>query len=278
MNSCILTFTDDTASMNIRRALLPYFKKTSFNFHRHPVYKKDTMYLLLTDAHSVYAEHIDKDIEKELGKIEILIFATKHQSKSGIHSLSVHTNGNWGIADFGGSNGFLATCPVRFIHDAYLLLKEKNTIGYDVIIEATHHGPDTNVPSAWIEIGSDESSWIREDAGNIIAAVLMNILPNFSFDLDKNIPVAIGIGGLHHCPEFAKRIERNEAYISHVCPKYACESLTEEVLHLAIERSVPKATIILLDWKGLADKERIVPIIEKVGKERCLAVKKTKHY
>lgn len=274
----ILTFTDDTASMNIRRALLPSFEKTNIEFHTHPVYKKKNIYLFLTDVHCVYAEHIDQEIQKVIGDFDLLIFATKHQSKSGIHSLSVHTNGNWGNADFGGSEKFLAVCPVKFIHDAYLELKEKNNIDYEVILEATHHGPDVEVPSAWIEIGSDESSWIREDAGNIIAKTLLTVLPNFTFDLDENIPVAIGIGGLHHCPEFSKRIERNETYISHVCPKYACTTLTEEVLVQALEKSVPKANLILLDWKGLANKERIIPIIEKVAKERNIEVKKTKDF
>jgi D-aminoacyl-tRNA deacylase len=276
---CVLTFTDDLASMNIRKALLPSFKKINIQFHNHPVYQKDNIYLLLTDVHCVHAEHIDEEIRKELKMpLELLLFATKHQSKSGIHSLSVHTNGNWGNADFGGTNGFLATCPVRFIHDTYLLLKEKNVIGYEVIIEATHHGPDVSVPSAWIEIGSDESSWIREDAGKIIADVLITILPNFSFELDQKIPVAVGIGGLHHCPEFVKRIERNEAYISHICPKYAGGSLTEDILIQAIEKSVPKANMILLDWKGLPDKKRIFPIIEKVVRDTGIEVKRTKDF
>ena len=275
---CILTFTDDTASMNIRRALLPSFEKTDLKFHTYPIYKTNNIFLLLTDQHSVYADHIDQEISKVLGNIDLLIFATKHQSKSGINSLSVHTNGNWGNADFGGSKGFLAVCPVTFIHDAYLQLKEKNTIGYEVIIEATHHGPDIDIPSAWIEIGSDEGSWVREDAGNIIADVLLTVLSNFSFKLEKEISVAVGIGGRHHCPEFAKRLERDEAYISHVCPKYACTFLTENVLVQAIERSVPKANLILLDWKGLADKERILPIIEKVEKEKNIEVKRTKEY
>jgi D-aminoacyl-tRNA deacylase len=282
MNIAIVTFTIDSASMNIRKQLLPSFSTIDLLFDNYSVLVKNetnTLYLLQTDRHCIEYNNLDEKIEKQLGiKLDLLIFATKHQSKSGIHSLSVHTNGNWGSADYGGSAGFLATCPVRFIADAYLLLKEKNNIGYEVIIECTHHGPDTEIPSAWIEIGSDESSWPREDAGKIIADVIMNILPNFSFDLEPDVPVAVGIGGLHHCPEFAKRIERKDAYISHVCPKYACDQLTEEVFRKAIIASVPKATMILFDWKGVVDKERIIPIVEKVATEEGLIIKKTKEF
>ena len=74
-------------------------------------------------------------------------------------------------------------------------------------------------------------------------------MKDFSFELSESKTgsdlVCLGIGGLHHAPEFSKRIERKEALISHVCPKYMLESVSYQVLLHSIERSVPKINCIL---------------------------------
>lgn len=55
--------------------------------------------LYLIEKESIYNENIDKEIEAEQ-----FIFATKHQSSQGVHSLSCHSPGNWSIAEAGGEN------------------------------------------------------------------------------------------------------------------------------------------------------------------------------
>ena len=273
--------------MNQRNALLKFFEKTSDEFDGYPVLRYDgagvnLIHLLQTDEESVTYENIDQYIEEKVGiKPDLLIFCTKHQSKSGIHSLSCHTQGNWTTADYGGKPKHVAPCPVRFLNDAYLLMQKLNKdkkLGYEVILEATHHGPYVETPSAWIEIGSDKESWKREDAGIILAEVLVDILPDFTFEFQEEKPVALGIGGLHHCPEFTKRIERFEAYISHVCPKYI-EGLTEEALENAINNSIPEIDMIIYDWKSMMkDKEQVIPIVERLAEKYGLEIKKSKDF
>lgn len=286
MNIFIATFTKDEASMTERASLLNLeFEEVEMEFDNYPVQKyseeeTNSIYLINTDKDCVTYENLDKAIEEQAGiKPDLLIFATKHQSKSGIHSLSCHTQGNWAKAEYGGKDREVAICPATLLCETYLKLKEINSereLGYEVILECTHHGPSVNTPSMFIEIGSDLESWQRRDAGEAIADTLLEVLPDYSLEKTKDIPIAIGIGGLHHAPGFSKLYDANKAYVGHVCPKYMLEQLTEETLKQAIARHVPECELILLDWKGMTDKERLMPIIEKVSNELDIPVKKTK--
>jgi D-aminoacyl-tRNA deacylase len=94
MNIAIICSTKDAAALNIKDSLLNLgFAQNNQKFEDHIVYEYKTAKLYTTDADSIYCENIDKRIHADL-----FIFATRHASKSGIHSLSVHTQGNWGTA------------------------------------------------------------------------------------------------------------------------------------------------------------------------------------
>jgi len=287
----VITFMSDEASVNERNFLIKNFEKfEEIVFDDYGVFKlsklfpsKNEIYLLTTDRKAVFYENIDVSILEQTNiKPDLIIFATKHQSKSGIHSLSIHTQGNWNSADYGGKKREVGICPVAFLNKGYLKLKEVNereNLGYEVILECTHHGPYLETPSAFIEIGSDLESWTRKDAGKAISETLLEILPNFKFELENpSLPIALGIGGLHHCPQFTKRIERNEAYISHVMPKYI-DSISLDSLEKAILNSIPKINLILFDWKGLGkNKAEIVTITNKLAEKFDLEIKRTSHF
>jgi D-aminoacyl-tRNA deacylase len=285
MNIVILTSTIDEASMNERNFLFPFFSKTNLVFDSYNVLKfedKNVLYLVNTDKHSVEYENVDEEIEKQIGvKMDLIVFATKHQSASGIHSLSCHTPGNWNNADYGGKEGKVCINPVKLNEEFYLKLKEvneKENLGYEVIMECTHHGPYLETPCVFIEIGSDLESWKREDAGKAIAETIMEVLPSFNFEIKDNLPVAFCVGGLHHCPEFTKRIERKEAHIAHVMPKYI-EDVSLETLEMAVLNSIPKCNLILYDWKGMSkNKQIIVEKIENLAVKYNLDIKKTKEF
>lgn len=280
MNIFIVTFTNDLASMTIKDSLESFFEKTNKEFDSYPVTKllmQNNLFLLTTDKESIYYEDLDKSIEEQLNiKPHLIIFATKHQSASGIHSLSCHAPGNWAKAKYGGKDEEVCISSPKLLKEFYIVLKklnEKEQTNYDVIVECTHHGPLIATPCAFFEIGSNEESWKNKTAGSVISNTLLNVLPNFNFETNEEI--AIGIGGLHHSPEFSKRLERNECLISHVCPKYMLNQVSNEAIKQAIERSIPKANLILLDWKGLGkDKDRIINICESLN----LPIKKTKDF
>lgn len=269
--------------MTQRNALLTHFEKTETVFDKHTLFTNtsgnNTLYLAQTDQQSVHYEQIDSHFETQTKiKPDLLVFLTKHASASGVNSLSCHTQGNWAKAEYGGSNETVAPCPVRLFNEVYLKIKELNTLEYDSIIEVTHHGPDVSTPSLWIEIGSDETAWVNKEAGSILAEVVMQTIPNCTLEITDDKPVILGIGGMHHGPNFSKRIERNEAWVSHICPKYMLGEVTKKSLLSAITNSVPRPNTICYDWKSMAARKYCVPIIEEVAEEEGLKIIKVKEF
>ena len=272
MDIAIITCTPDPAGMNIKQHLLKKgFTETDESFDNNKVYKKEfkdaKVKLFTAEKASIYNENIDKDITKNNFTPELIIFATTHKSASGIHSLSVHSPGNWSKAELGGSDNQLCIAPARILKFALLDLEQQakeRDLDYDIIQECTHHGPYTEIPTMFIEIGSDESSWSNQDAGDAISDTILHILNNIG-----NIPeypTAFGIGGPHHTPAFTKVMHRTDYAVGHVCPKYMLESLTKTLIEQAIEKTIPRPGLIILDWKGLGtEKERIKIILDNLN-------------
>ena len=103
MNIAIIIDKKDPAGINIRNKLISQevFMPINLYFEEEKVYKYDNAYLLMAnkilDKNSICHEIKEVlDIDPQL-----LIFATKHASKSGIPSLTAHTPGNWDIAEMG---------------------------------------------------------------------------------------------------------------------------------------------------------------------------------
>ena len=130
MNIAILTFTKDKASMTQRAALLPFFSKTHLLFDSYEVFTRSSenqLYLFQTDQESVYYEHIDKALHAQTQlKFDLLIFCTKHDSKSTIPSLCCHTQGNFGQAEYGSKDYTVAPC-VAHIQSSFFEYMKKIT-------------------------------------------------------------------------------------------------------------------------------------------------------
>jgi len=266
MKIAIVVSEKDIAGMNIKEQLIKNypFKITNLKYDGFPVYEyhfenKIKSRLYTTKKEAVYCEGIDKEIDAEL-----FIFATKHRSESRIPSLSVHSPGNWGKAELGGKDRMLCVCPANYLKEAMSKLNQLNVIKFDVVQECTHHGPYLEKPVMFIEIGSSENEWRNKEAAEIIAKVIFYLVTT-------EIPIyetAVGIGGLHTTPNFKKIILNTNIAIGHVCPKYNLQYLDEEMLLQAIEKSISKASIIILDWKGLGtEKARIKKMLEDLNVE-----------
>ncbi len=236
----IITSKQDLAGVNIAEEL----KKEPLEKYNAELYE--------VEEKSVNAENIDKKIEADL-----FIFATKHESKSGIPSLSVHSPGNWGIAELGGKDNELCICPASYLKEALIFLEKNNTINYDIVQECTHHGPFLEKPCFFIEIGSTEKEWKNKEAGKIITKTIIYLLKN----KPKQYESAVGLGGLHTTPNFKKIILNSDIAIGHVCPKYNLENLNENNLKQAIEKTIPKSELIILDWKGLKEHKEKVKLL-----------------
>ncbi len=265
----IITTTDDTASVNIKKCLLELYKwnKTDKEFGGNEIYQlenksninKQTK-LYTTDITSIFCENIDDKIDADL-----FIFATKHQSKSGIPSLSCHSPGNWTKAEAGGEDRKLCNAPSSYLRAAFLKLKELNNLNFDVVQECTHHGPFLQKPVMFIEIGSTKEQWIRKDCGNIIAKTIHHLTTSKI----KECKAVLAIGGLHTMPNFTKYYEKTtDIAFAHCCPKYNLENLDKEMILQAMEKTVEDCKTIYLDWKGLKIyKEQIKLLLEELKLE-----------
>ncbi|MBU1201857.1 MAG: D-aminoacyl-tRNA deacylase [Nanoarchaeota archaeon] len=256
MNIAIVCSKSDEASKNIHSFLVGMIK---------PRMGEHEVSLHLMDEESVFLEGIDK----KLG-CDFVIFATKHQSKSGVHSLSVHIQGNWGEAGMGGKNRELGIAPAGWLKEGLKLLEKKAaSMHYEAIQECTHHGPYLEVPSMFVEIGSSIEEWNNKEAGRVIAETIIELLemkiPNYK--------TAVGIGGIHHTPNFKKIMLESNIAVGHVCPKYNLQNLDKKMIQQALEKTVPKANLVIVDWKGVGEyKEKIKEMLEEIG----VKFKKTK--
>jgi D-aminoacyl-tRNA deacylase len=137
--------------------------------------------------------------------------------------------------------------------------KEKKNLGYEVCLEASHHGPFLQKPSVFIELGSSEKQWQDKAAARAIANVIIN-----STSLEGNFKSAIALGGTHYCQEFSKLVLRTDWAIGHICPEYALPSLDDQMLQMAIDCTIPRPEAIILDWKGLGkEKARVMELLGK---------------
>ncbi len=256
LDFAIIASTRDAAGMNIAGQLQKMQKfPASIGGSKADVF--------LVDDELIHCENIDQKIGAGT-----FIFASQHVSEAKVHSLTVHSIGNWGAASKGGREKSLVSCPSDLMKAFLKLLAEKASaarLDYEVVQEATHHGPYLEKPAVFIEIGSDEGRWKDVDAGKIVAETIVEAIGGFGSD-DKKVRVAVGLGGLHYASAFRKAMLSDDVSVGYICPKHSLELLDGEMLKQAMRKSVPNADSAILDWKGLGkEKGRIVQLLSSLG-------------
>jgi D-aminoacyl-tRNA deacylase len=254
MKIAVIVSKLDTAGMNIRNELLRNFE-----------------FITGADAAafesiSLFAINNDTVIYDEADSLDadFLVFATRHQSKTGEKTLSVHFPGNFGEANLGGRKSELCVAPAGLLKNMFKRLVEYGRdSGYDVTMEATHHGPFLKKPAMFIEIGSAEEQWKDPDAAKIIAKTIINGIKDYR----EMSSAAIGFGGIHYCSNFNKVLLRTNIALSHVCPKYSLMQLDAEMIRQMVERTYEKVELAILDWKGMSgeDKSHLIPLLDEAG-------------
>lgn len=195
------------------------------------------------------------------------IFLSKHMSESRIPTLTCHCTGNYADNSYGGNPRELAI-SYPYLQKQYLMqiTKAKPLIpGYDIVIEATHHGPTSlKKPVLFVEIGSTESQWTDRNAASFVCNCLLNIIGNdFGKCCEK---VGIGLGGTHYPIKFNKLLLESEFGLAAVATKYDLESIDENMLKQMIVKSIEEVNYIIVDWKGLGkEKKRIMKLVEDTG-------------
>ncbi|MFW6013598.1 MAG: D-aminoacyl-tRNA deacylase [Nanoarchaeota archaeon] len=263
MKFTIIISEKDPAGLNIFESLTETYPNIE---NKTRIKLRDNTVLIKIKDETLYADHIDTNVESD-----IIIFATRHQSKQGKPCFCVHTPGNWADSLYGGKPRDLCISPASLQASAFKALKKHNTLeGFGTYLEATHHGPILhNKPSIFIEIGSSKREWNNKKAGEIIAKTLSEIITK---PFSEKRPV-IGIGGPHYCDNISKINAMDEYAVGHVCPKYMLPRLDTEMINMAISRTYEKEPLVVLDWKGLGQHKKHV---QNVLKEAEIEYKKIK--
>uniref|UniRef100_J3KVD6 D-aminoacyl-tRNA deacylase n=1 Tax=Oryza brachyantha TaxID=4533 RepID=J3KVD6_ORYBR len=96
----------------------------------------------------------------------------------------------------------------------------------EITLEGTHHGPVTNTPTLFVEIGSTEEYWGRQDAADTVAMLLWKGLGlgeeesvgNWHGNGEK---VLLGIGGGHYAPRHMDIVTKDGVWVGHLLSGYS---------------------------------------------------------
>ncbi len=199
----------------------------------------------------------------------MFIFLSKHRSHSCIPTLTCHFTGNFSADNSYGGNPRQIAISYPSLLKGYLkaiTAAKQKVPEYEVIIEATHHGPTSlNKPVLFIELGSSEKQWNDDNAGAVICDTLLGML-DIGFEYcDK---VGIALGGTHYPIKFNRLLLESRFGLGAVASKHNLEAIDEEILNQMIEKSAEKVTHAVLDMKGLGrQKDRILNILKKTSLE-----------
>ncbi|XVF08891.1 hypothetical protein REPUB_Repub07fG0043300 [Reevesia pubescens] len=99
---------------------------------------------------------------------------------------------------------------------------------FEVTLEATHHGPEINSPTMFVEIGSTEEYWKRQDAAQAIALLVWEGLGlggkiavgDWSRNNERN-KILLGIGGGHYVPRHMDIVQKDGVWVGHLLSGYS---------------------------------------------------------
>ena len=258
----------DVAAVNIAEQILIHyrFEKTTESFQENPVYtakiKGREVKLITLTEESVYAQYLT-----DFFKPALIVFISRHSSKSGTPTLSVHTPGNIGEAKLGGLPRKVSFSPANAMRDALramMRLKDEMNLNYEVSYECTHHGPSLDVPAMFTELGSSLRQWKDSKAAEAVAHATIEAVSKFG---QSQTAAVLGIGGPHYNEKFSRMALRDEIAFGHMIPKYAVSSVDVDILEQCVERTLEEVELVVLDWKGIKGnhKPKLIAMVNEIG-------------
>jgi D-aminoacyl-tRNA deacylase len=222
----------------------------------------DNVKLHVDDGSLLGLEHLDETYPEA----NSFIFLSKHQSDSGIPTLTCHCTGNFAENPYGGNPKEIAI-SFPSLQKGYLkaiTAARQRAPEYDIVIEATHHGPTSlKKPVLFVELGSSETQWSDRNAASFMCDSLLGMLDN---GIERCKYVGIALGGTHYPTKFNKLLLESEFGLAAVASKHNLKAINEGMLEQMIEKSVERVTHIVFDSKGLgSDKDRLLKMAERTG-------------
>ncbi len=173
----------------------------------------------------ITSESIDEAAKAFGIEVDEVVFMSRHKAASAIPTLTVHPIGNYKAAEFGGRPETLVrSSPASMSQALRLISRYNDTDIFKVSFEVTHHGPYLEVPTYFIEIGSDMTHWPDKHAAEILGRVLEDVHP------EKDNLKAIGVGGGHYAPRFTEMVLGYRIDIGHMVPGYQLEGMDDETV------------------------------------------------
>ena len=226
------------------------FKETENKYHGFPILKFKNFEVIKIKDEPIYANYILNDFKPSL-----VIFLSRHESRDKKPRLTVHFDGNPKKALLGGEDEKLSISAPLFAKQAILNFYEVSDI--EVVLEATHHGPNLDVKSFWMEIGSDKEMWEKEKYIDILCETLIKLK-----EKQKEEEIFIGFGGGHYAYKFTEKVIKEEFAPGHIISKFNLDC-SEKVIKQAFERNDPLPDLVYLDRESKDLKEKIEKILEK---------------
>lgn len=262
----VVASTKDTASMNIRQKIIMNygFERSGEKFHDNNIYYKTFGGTAVTIVTLKEELILFQEIE-DFFTPQLSIYLSRHSSRSGRPTLSVHTPGNFDTAEKGGLNGKVSIAPANMMKSALLEMNRYAgaSLPYEVSYECTHHGPSLDTPAMFIELGSSETDWKDIRAAEALAHATITAISR----TPEDSIVAVGIGGPHYNQKFTRMALAGPYAFGHIIPKYLVSKVDSPLLTRCLERTLERVEAIVLDWKGIksADKKTLVEVVEKAG-------------
>jgi len=230
-------------------------------------YSMGVFNFLVFEEELIYLENLDNFLKG----YDLFIFLSRHESASKFKTLSAHVPGNWVEAKYGGKSRSVCIAPANVLTNilkrVYEYHEKMTSKGWKITFEVTHHGPSIqSTPVVFVEIGSSIGEWRDDEAGTVIAEATLKGLR------DKwRKEVAVGLGGPHYAPSFNRAILEKDYNIAigHIIPGYHFDDIGPNEVKTAINRTLEKVTIALVDKKGLKKRHKkwLIPFLEETELE-----------
>ncbi|KAK4430116.1 D-aminoacyl-tRNA deacylase [Sesamum alatum] len=241
MVTLVVATTCDPASINPAKALLAmpgWQPGPTLDAGIRSFKNGGSLRLLEQEKFIIEEDDLDLRWEAATGETVVeMIFLSRHAAVSNRPALTIHPIGiphlkDGDVLPQGGKPGWAAPpCPrmgpwlllLKKIAQSHNLLPE-----FEITLEATHHGPVTTKPTMFIEIGSTEDYWGRQDAARVVAQLVWEGLGlgegaavgTWSSTTEKK-KVLLGIGGGHYVPRHMDIIMKEGTWVGHLISGYS---------------------------------------------------------
>ncbi|MFX1503435.1 MAG: D-aminoacyl-tRNA deacylase [Promethearchaeota archaeon] len=263
------------------------FDRTDLNWHENQIFKlknysaESEVYLGLTREPLIFLNNLE--LEKSEINPDLLIFASRHTSKTARPAFLVHTTGNWTEdVNFGGESQDLSKTSALLHKAGFISLIEQEILpqlkDFAIDIEVTHHGPTIlEKPLIFMELGSSNKEWVIDHAGELLVRSIINtIFKYLEFNEKRDNKIGLGFGGTHYAPNFHRLIRNKNIAMSFICPKYYIQQLNKALIEKMINNTIENVDYFIIDWKGTNsdDKKHLIPLLEDFN----VPIKKTKEF